>query len=393
MFWLLYVALHFAFNVNVPYAPSEFALNNAVKSYFVVSAPLVMLLLFIKSPVSLIVRRDFFWTTALLCLFALSCNVAIRLYELSGHLFYIPHLNALADLYILRTLGPLAVTTGLVGLTSPGGTRSLTRIAVFSALVVGGVVGSVISGGRASVTIAFLSICAVFVIKRQIVAVFVVAVIGIIGAAIANLSADYINNRANLYVQRSLQWVLIHKKGEAIVSIESSTDWRRELITRALDEWRSDSRIFWTGRATYGFGVADEQAIFVAGGWEAVMQSALRRGVTHNLISDLLVTYGLIGMILYFVLLLAIARFLWSLYRHRSALSTAASNLVLVTMISSASWFVSSVLGGNYYPTELIWFIVILMGGFHSRVALTEGVRRTAAPLAGPARQYVGVRA
>lgn len=376
--WLLYVGLHLLFNITMPYRASEFVFSNSIKSYFAVSAPLVILFCFVRSPAGLVVRKDFFWTISRLCLLGLLLNLSIRFYEFAGGgAVYIPLLNGTPDVYALRTLGPLAMMLGIVGITAPNGPKTLFRFATFWTLLAAGGMGSAVSGGRATLVIGILSVCAILVMRRKVMSLFVVITLGILGAAIANLCADWINNDAEPFVQRSLQWVLLNKKGAESQGIESSSNWRRELFYRALDEWRSDPRIFWTGRATYGFGVADDTAVLIAGGYEAMIETALRRGATHNLISDLLVTYGIVGLFLYLTVYVAIVRFLWKLYRMRS-LSGAAANLTLACLIGSLIWFVYSVLGGNFYSIEYIWFLVILVGACHCEVALEE--RRSPAP-------------
>ena len=210
-------------------------------------------------------------------------------------------------------------------------------------------------------------------------ALSILAMLAVIGAAVANLSSDWINTKANPYVQRSLQSILLHKKGEAIESIESSSRWRKELFNRAMDEWRSDKRIFWTGRATFGFGTADQTALLISGGYEAVIQSSLRRGATHNLISDLLVAYGVIGLILYLTVCAALGRFLWYVYRLRN-LTAPAANLTLVTLVGSGSWFFYALLAGTFYPAEFVWFTVLLVTASYSGVAFEERRKPALAP-------------
>ena len=370
--WLLYVALHAVYNIASPFRPTEFALNNSIKSYFAVSAPLLLFFYFSRTPAGLVVRKDFFWTISKLCLFGLFINIGVRFYELAiGRYLYIPLIGATSGLYALRTLGPLAMTIGSVGLTAQAGHKTPVRFATYWTLLLGGGLGAAFSGGRYALLIGFASVCGVLVLRRKVVALFVVLVIGIIGAAVANLSSDWINTKADPIVQRSLQWVLLHKKAETISNIENSTDWRRELFHRAIDEWQSDPRIFWTGRATYGFGVADETAILIAGGYEALIRTALRRGVTHNLISDLLVTYGVIGCVLYLLVFCSIIRFLWKAHRSRR-LSSPAANLALVSFVASGVHLVYSIIGGNYYPPELVWFLVILLASVYSGAGIEE---------------------
>jgi hypothetical protein len=373
--WLVYVVMHFIWNVRDPVRPTEFALSNAVKSYFTMSAPLLLLLYFGRNPAGIIVRGDFFLTICRISLLALIINVAIRIYEIAGGFIYIPVLNAMPSIHTLRGLAPLAMLLAVVGLTEPRSRQSGPGRSVTFMLLLGlGMAGALVSGGRATLIIGFLMIAAVFFFRRKVMAVGGVVVVGILTFAIANLFADYINTRANPFLQRSLQWILLQKNWETLRTMESSTDWRTELARRAIDEWKSNQRIFWTGRATYGFGAADERAIFIAGGYEALIQTSLRRGATHNLVTDLLVTYGIIGCVLYFALYLALIRFSWILYKRRD-LSPPAANLALVCFVGSLVSLLHNLTIGGAYPPDHVWYLVILIAALYSGIAVIERER------------------
>lgn len=371
--WLAYVALHVIFNVKVPYLPGEFRLSNAIKSYFLLSAPLVLLFYFSKSPAGLVVRKDFFWTVTRIAFVGLLINLAIRFYELAGGgAVYIPLINVTSNGYALRGLGPLAMLVGAVGVTGPASERRTgTRFLTFWSLLGLGIVGSVLSGGRATVLYGFLCLSGVLFWRRKVLALATVVMVGVLGLAFANFSARWINTEANPYIQRSVQWLLFQKNWETVGSLESSTNWRQELFRRSLTEWQTDARVFWTGRATFGFGTADETAILISGGYEALIQTALRRGATHNLITDLLIAYGLIGLILYFTVYFAIVRFLWKLTNQRQ-LSPPAKNLSLVLLIGSMFSFLLDVTSGGYYPPDMIWCLLVLIATLYSGIGLTE---------------------
>lgn len=379
--WLAYVAIHLIFNVKVPYLPGEFKLSNALKSYFGLSAPLFLLFYFTKFPSGLVVGKDFFWRIAQLLSVGLLINLAIRFYELAGGgVVYIPGINAVANGYALRSLGPSAMLLGAVGITGPRSERRTgTRSFVFWMLAWLGALSATLSGGRATIVYGFLCVCAVLFFRRKVVALALVVMLGTLGLAAANLSSHWINNRANPVIQRSLQWVLFQKNWAAVGDLESSTNWRRELFRRSIAEWQSDSRVFWTGRATFGFGAADETAILIAGGYEALIQTALRRGATHNLITDLLVAYGIIGLVLYFTVYFALIRFLWKLHRAPS-LSPAALNLTLVLLVGSLFALLLDITSGGYFPPDSIWCILVLVAAFHNGVGISEERARRLSP-------------
>lgn len=380
--WLAYVALHMFFNIRFPYSPGEFKLSNAIKSYFVLSAPLFLLFYFVRNPSGLVVGPKFFWRFAQILFAGLMINLALRIYELAGGgILYIPIINATASMHILRGLSPFAMMIGVIGLTGPASERrSGFRTLVYASLAFIGAFAAVMSGGRVAIVYGFLCVCFVLLLRRRIPALAVVAALSILGLVAANLASGWINSKANPYLQRSMQWALLNKDWQTVRDLEASTNWRWELAQRALDEWRSDPRIFWTGRATFGFGSADETSLLIQGGYEALIQTALRRGATHNLITDLLIAYGLIGLILYFALFIALLRFLWRLHKSKQ-LSPPAVNMATACFVYALYSFFLAVTSGSYFPPEVIWCLLVLVAGFYNGVALTDPRTRQPGPV------------
>ena len=132
----------------------------------------------------------------------------------------------------------------------------------------------------------------------------------------------------------------------------------------AIDEWRSDSRVFWFGRATYGWGVNDALAYKISGGFRAGQESSLRRGATHNLVTDLLVTYGLLGCLLYYSLMLGILRFLWFVYRSSES-PTVVRPLALFCLVSYTSYLLIATFGGGTFLPDTIWLVILLITALH----------------------------
>jgi O-antigen ligase len=261
---------------------------------------------------------------------------------------------------MLRTVGPFATLVCTVFLTAgPKGkqymsSRWLIWLTLFMALF-----GSLISGGRAAIILAVAAGGAVLILRRRWLLLVVIGAAVIVGIALANLFADTINQKAPFEVARSIQLILIHKNAVASSSIESSSDWRKELFLRAWKEWESDPRIFWFGRATYAF-TTDDLIAAARNGYEGMMVTSLRRGATHNLITDLLVPIGLVGLILYFALIITIIRFIYGLYRNRR-LSPRLHDLTLICLLSVASSTAFSLIAESFLSIIPIWFLIALV--------------------------------
>jgi len=200
---------------------------------------------------------------------------------------------------------------------------------------------------------------------------------------LVNLFSPWVNEEAPPTVSRALQWAMLTKNDVMAESIRSSSLWRKELFQRAIDEWLSDPRIFWFGRATYGFGVNDFVAAHVSGSWNATLESSLRRGATHNLLTDLLVTYGLVGCILYYCLVLTIVAFLWRVFRANNA-PMPTKSLGLFCLVSSVAYILGASLGGGYYPIESTWLLILLIAVLYKCQPQTTTAAQTASALDPP---------
>lgn len=371
LLWVVYVLIHMWYNIHSPLRPGEFLLKNALKTYFAGLMPLAMLLYFSGNPSAIRVKGNVTRTLVILLLIGVSVNLAITLAGIvmhrnmaypdvrSGQFFLIPVLNAYDNPYMLRTLGPTAVLFGAIALRSANYPTGVSR-GLSGLLVSLGGVGSLVSGGRAAAVTSICFVLLMLLITKQIRAFLLILMFSGLIVLFANLFSGWINHNAPVAVARPLQWVMVHKNAEAEDSIESSSLWRQELFDKAIREWRSDPRIFWFGRATYGFGVSDFVATEVSGGWEAVMESSLRRGATHNLLTDLLVTYGLIGCILYYSVMAIIIYCVWAVYRSSNVVGNLRP-LALFCVIRFVAYPVVATVGGGVYTAEDIWLLVLLI--------------------------------
>ncbi len=384
---LVYLALHMFYNFKDPFRPGEFSSTNAIKSYFGMAAPFALLWYFSRKPTGIFLKKDFYWTIARLCLLGLVVNLGARAVELATYrAIFIPGIGATSNGYALRTLAPVAMLLSAAALAGANffRLRPFQRL-VYRGMFVLGTCGALLSGGRITIILGFLMVCAVLLLRHKrglLVGVFAAGLLMLIAAQFA---AGWINTQANPFLQRSVQLLLVEKDSQTMSSIESSTNWRWELASRALVEWQSDPRIFWFGRATFGFGAADDRAFTMSGGYEALMTSSLRRGATHNLLTDLLVAYGLVGCVIYIVAYLFLVRFLWRIRRQRD-LTPAAANLALVCFLLSILNLTLEIVGAGSVRTELIWLTIILIASLYYGVGIdpTPRTRVTARPAPMP---------
>ena len=375
--WIVYVAIHMVYNLVNPLRPAEFVLKNALKPYFAALVPMLMLWYFSGNPTGIRTKDNIMRTLALLTLVGLIFNIGVTCYGILTHsavadpqapiwysgTFLIPGINAKDNPYMLKSLGPSAVFLGAIALYMGRRETGVPKGMAIILLLLG-LVGTLLSSARAALAAAVLLVSAMLLIRKQVVAFVMILLLAGVLILVANLFSDQINRDAPLAVARPLQWAMVNKSKEAWGSIENSSQWRHELFLMAIAEWRSEPRIFWFGRGTYGFGTDDFVAMQLYGGFESLKETSLRRGATHNLVTDLLVTYGLVGCVLYYSLILAIIRFLWKAYRSPDT-SFVAQALSLFCLIGYASNLPIATVGGGIYPIDMILLLILTIATLH----------------------------
>jgi hypothetical protein len=93
-------------------------------------------------------------------------------------------------------------------------------------------------------------------------------------------------------------------------------------------------------------------------GVDGFVENAMRSGATHNLITDLLLQYGLVGCVLYLTATLVAIRFFIRLYRTINSAQVLPKALAGSMAIYLPMFFIYSLLGGGFFPV-----IAALMAG------------------------------
>jgi hypothetical protein len=311
----LYLLVHAYVTYYYPSPEIMVALGNLAKQYFSFWSPFaivwttVRFIRFIPA-----IKKPHTWI-GLLFLFGITFNIILRAYAsfflgagerdlvtgemISASVLYIPVLNLTDNVFVLRGLSPLVALFGIAMLTS--GNKSVnkgTQKLLWFLLLILGIVGSLLSMGRATMAITAFLVIVCLLVRKKIAAVaviFLFFVFLIVGARIAyEADKDYVP----FGLQRSLAMIPGMDMPDAKGDIDASSEWRWLLATRAFDEWKSNSRKFLIGRGVHAFTERDLVVIKLQGFFGA-MDVALRRGATHNIVTDLLITVGLIGTILY----------------------------------------------------------------------------------------------
>ena len=171
---------------------------------------------------------------------------------------------------------------------------------VLSVSVLGlGLLGSVVSGGRAAVLLALVYAIIVALIYRRVILIFASMCLVFLVVLFANIFSKFINNDMPIFVARPLQYVMI-EKGSSMRSIENSSDYRSTLFIEALKEWKDDSRVFLFGRSVYT-AMDYTEVKKIVGDKESFLMVNINSGTCHALLPSVLIQYGIFGCLLYYL--------------------------------------------------------------------------------------------
>ncbi len=368
----------FSFVVNkiMPYSGGDYATKNMLKGYFDGFVPALFLFVALLFPYSFRISEKVIPTVITMFLIGSSINLAHLAYLYSqgyggsdillsnddASMFYIPLINATFGAMTLRGIGPLAVLLSFMILSYPGVLSVRSRYLKIAAICLLGVglLGSVMSGGRAAVLQSLFYLVLVAVIYRRIFLVFGAMMAFVVVVVVANIFSSYINNKAPTFVARPLQYVMI-EKGRAMTTIENSSDYRTELFLAGIEEWQSAPRITLIGRSVYVPLDLDQQKRYL-GDLGAFLTVNLASATCHALLPSVLVQYGIVGTVLYYLVYLLIVRYFWNI--HKIVKSGNYSNeliiLSLFALITVGFGLIVNTIGGGWFGIYQVLMVVLL---------------------------------
>src|SRR5271166_6692346 len=388
--WIFYALTRFGWNHVEPFLPGEYAFSNAIKAEFWVTALLVLMWLLSFRPRDITLKPSYNQVIVLLLLVGLLVNIVIRLVGIKegifaddisaqdvGSVISVPILNMNERLYALRFVGPLSSLAGTVYLTSSQKyARPSWMCPAALILTIGGVFGGGISGGRFGVLVAAGFCLLVLVIRRKFFGVVLTVPMAVVGFCVLNLfSGEIIANPSLAVVQRSFAWAMMDQAQRAEDSINSSTRWRQALFYRAIDEWKSNPIIFWFGRGTYKF-TDDDRLSIQLDPFQNSIDVSLRRAATHNLITDLLIMYGLVGLVLYLLVCVALIR-LCCKFVTDPQVPADSKDLGLICAIESLYVLGYGLSAGGFMPDFLGWFVILVLARIAHQEFASESEKGT----------------
>lgn len=338
--FVLYGVIHFLVCRIWPHIPGEFSAQNSAKAYFKAFAPMVLLWVGLFGPFRLMLGERWMSSFFKFLLITVVFNVVYLAYlylngfsaanspsssEEIGQV-YIPIINAIPHHFAMRTLGPLAVLFGFAFMTDKAWWKDQTKFIklVVIGCLLGGMAGSLMSGGRAALALAvFFVICVAFY-RRHIVVIASSLAMGLLVLILANVFSAKINEKAPMFIARPLQYIML-EKGDAMATIDSSTNQRTALFSAGIEEWKSDTRIQMIGRGVYMHRISFLELKPILGEEGAFVESNLRSGTCHALIPSALIQYGAIGFCIYYIIYLLLIAYSISWMRTLKRLNYSSS--------------------------------------------------------------------
>jgi hypothetical protein len=372
---LVYGLGHFIFNFAHPYSPQDYSLKTCSKAYFDCFATMTCFFWLISGPYGFYLKPTWPRTLITIVFFALLGNVVIRANmflqgfqaadgesssDVDFFSIHIPVINMYAGIFTLRNITPIATVVLLMIATSPGWwrrskllTKHLTTMSLSLCLV-----GAILSGGRATLIFCFLLIFLVMLVRRRIAFVAISGMLAILSIIFVNVFSGLINDKAPAYIARSVQLVMIDK-GSTYRSIEGSQETRDAGKKAALVEWKKDNRVLFFGRSVYSMSWEEATYINQKYGLEGFVMNAMRSGRTHNLLTDLLLQYGIFGCVLYLASYLAVIIYFWRLAKMIDNREGEVKALVLSMVVYLPAAFIYALVGGTYMPSIAVLVIGI----------------------------------
>lgn len=332
LFAIFVLSVMYLYQVASPVNPYEFNSKQTFKALIEFVGPFLILIFWCIKSDAYVFRIGPMRPILMMFYYLLLAHIAFRIYLMSvgalqfgaddsggGDASSSYHLfgGFTASPFILRSLGPAATAIAVFIAMSPESKndRNLqyqptnllmglppwfvsTRMMAWS-IVIMGMMGAVLSGGRAAVIVAILAcvLSAIYYRKYLLVLISVVSLILLI--VVVNIAPSTLDKLPPA-IGRTLGIVDFGNASRSSKSIKGSSNWRERLAILAYDEWVSDTDIFIRGRGVYSFSQSDIYAMDTLDVDEEKLISSLRTGNAHVWWLVLALKFGLISIILWY---------------------------------------------------------------------------------------------
>lgn len=280
--------------------------------------------------------------------------------ELGAKTINLPIINLVDNEFILRAVAPFGALLGVAFLCAKSGSgRPVASRLLTWLLVATSIVAAPFAGGRVTLLLTLLMPSLVLLLRKRYVALLMVGTVGLLILLGIRFTYETNYKLVPFMVQRSVALLPGMQMDEALRSIEGSSDWRYDLATRALAEWRSNLRTIFLGRGVYAFTAQDITAINLDPHM-GVLESSLLRGSTHNSITDHLLITGIVGFVFYHCVFFSMLFGVYNIFRSREHFDLVAA-LCLVVLVESSALFLVGLLGSGFFQVTSGLLVAIII--------------------------------
>lgn len=365
---LFYLGIHTYYNLGNPFMNELLSWKNILKDIISINIGFIIIYTVVNTTNHSLIPKNLYLPAAYLILLGTIVNLAIRAYGaiVLGHfgqihdtvdensgasVLYIPILNLTDNEYALRGLSVICFLFGLMmKLSKSAIVKSDWRKILSFIMMFVGFIASVFSGGRSVVfMMVFLGVVFLWV-RKKIFPVLLILFMGFCLLIGAKVLYEISPESVPLQIQRSMAIIPFMHMADAEASIDSSSDWRFELFRRSLLDWEQSWRTLVFGRSVYAF-TEDDKTMIESGTQEGEWIVNVRRGTTHNVLTDLLVPYGIVGLVFYLLCYLTFLNSFWKL-RRQYIHTPEMNDYTLLCILLIVPAFLSSFIGGGYLSPE-----------------------------------------
>lgn len=316
LFWIfsIYLVLQTSINHFYTFPQQTMSWGNSAKQVFKMWAAYALIMICLLFVRHLIAPKHLLRWICTILLIGLLFNIAIKAYGVfvlnlhtpleikaetsAGGVIFIPAINLSESLYVLRILGPFSVLVGVMILTYRRAIASFSTQIIPGSLVIMGIMGALLGGGRASLFMVAIYFAFTFIYRKFYFGLVVLGAALMLVTIASRIAYEISPEHIPFAIQRSLAMIPGMDMPEARGSIEGSTAWRKELGLAAINEWTSGDRKLVFGRGVHAWTDKDIIAATIDPNYQGLV-SNLQRATTHNLVTDLLLVVGVIGAMLY----------------------------------------------------------------------------------------------
>lgn len=370
--WMGFLMLHGMVSVAWPVYPNDYSYANTAKAYAEEFAPVivVVILYFLRyrMPDWNAVRK---WTTFVMVV-VMMLLLLHRLYLISigymeeegaieGGLLLIPGINLIPGSYALRGASPVVALWAAALLFCPYKDRNRSRFGA-SFLLFLAFSGALVSGGRVVPILVLLAIMGMAWVFRRMFFV-VLPVIGMVLLAVfVNFAPVSTFEKMPVAVQRTVA-IMRFERTRINDDIDNSTKMRRFLFEEGVKEWKSSPRIVVAGRGVRVFTRGDALINMQRGGAEETKWLlAVRTGRLHRTFGDIMIRYGIIGIVLYYALQLLVLGYLIKVFRAARLMQAPESAVIAMLLGMQCMNLFLGLVSNAAFSVLDAWFLMIIYG-------------------------------